>query len=394
MPAAPITTVSGINDVVAAGRAAGRIGLDTEFMREKTYRARLCLVQVSTPDDVVLIDTVAVDDLSAIAALVGDPDVEVVLHAGLQDLQILYERYGVLPRSIFDVQLAAGFVGLGASLPYGRLVSSVLGVQLEKGESYSDWCRRPLTDAQARYAADDVIHLLPLRDGIGKKLESLGRAAWAAEEMELLCREELFEVDPGEAWRRVGGRGVLSSKQTAVLKELARWREEAAARRDLPRGWIVKDPTLIELARRAPRDIGGLKSIRGMNAREAERAGREILDAVAAGLAAPPVDGPQAPPRSLQARARMLSGLADGVVRARCERAEVATELVATRGELENLLVAVLDGDADLQRHRLMTGWRRELAGNAVVALARGEVAVRAIDRPPYIEEVELPAGR
>ena len=370
-------------------RSAGRIALDTEFMREKTYRAQLCLVQVANADAVWLVDPLKVD-LEPLAQLVSEPGVETVVHAGKQDFEILNERYGVVPARPFDVQLAAAFAGYGASLPYGRLVETVLGVQLEKGEAYTDWCRRPLTQSQLHYAADDVRYLLALADRLAEELSAKGRLAWFRQEMELAADPSAYGTAPENAWLRVSGRGSLSARQTAVLKELAAWREQAAARRDLPRGWVLKDPTLIELARRAPADEAGLAQVRGLSPAEIKRSGKDILAAIRRGRAAPPVSAAPVPPRSAQVKARMVSGLADALVRSRCESAGLATELVATRGELEALLAEVFSGRLDESRHRLLQGWRRDLAGEAVVALARGEIALRAVARPPYVEEVPL----
>ena len=385
-----VTTDADLDRAVERSLAEGCIGLDTEFMREKTYRAELCLVQIAAGDSLFLIDPLAQVDMGKVGDLIQRPEIQVVVHAGRQDFELFHEHFGVLPHNIFDVQLAAGFAGYGANLPYGRLVSAATGTTLEKGESYTDWCRRPLTEAQMSYAADDVRYLIAIADRLLGELDGQGRGEWVREEMLLLEDPGLYSVDHAEVWRKVGGRGHLSSRQTSVLRELAKWREETASRRNIPRGWVVKDPTLIELARRAPTSLGALKSVRGLNAREIDKSGQEILGVIATGKQAPPLDLPQGPSRQAQARARVLSGLADAVVRSRCDHAQIATELVATRGELESVLAEVISGDSDDSKHRLLTGWRRELAGNAVVALAQGKIAVRAIANPPYVEEVPL----
>ena len=385
-----ITSQDELDPVVDAARRSRSVALDTEFLREKTFRARLCLVQLATPDELVLADPLARIDLAPVASLVADPAVEVLVHAGRQDFEILYERFGVLPRNVYDVQLAAGFAGLGASLPYGRVVEELTGTTLQKGEAYTDWCRRPLSTAQLKYAANDVRYLHEVAAKLKARLDELGRTRWVEEEMRILEQEELYVTDPAQAWRRVSGRGSLGGKQVAVLREVARWRDEEAARRDLPRGWIVKDPTLIEIARRAPRSPAELKGIRGLNPKEAERSGRGIVAAVTRGRESAPADLPSSPPRSALVRARMLSGLADALVRARCEHASIATELVATRGDLEGLLADVFSGRLEHDRHRLLQGWRRDLAGDAVLALAEGRIAVRAVEHPPYVEEVPL----
>lgn len=385
-----LTSQDEIDELVAEARSTSFLGLDTEFLREKTYRARLCLVQVSTRSALHLVDPLA-HDMGWLAELIADPAIEVVVHAGRQDFEIFFEGWGAVPSNVFDVQLAAGFAGYGASLPYGRLVDAIAKVSLQKGESYSDWCRRPLTESQLRYAADDVRYLAVIRDRIQEELTVRGRLGWALGEMAHMEDQSLYENDPAEAWRRVSGRGNLSGKQTAILRELAKWREELAARRDIPRGWVVKDQTLIDICRRGPEKPAELKTLRGLTSKEAERSGAEIIAAVERGKQAPPVDTPKPPSRTAQARAKMISGLADAIIRSRSEAEGIAAELVSTRADLEALLVDAFSGGPDHDGHRLLRGWRRELAGEAVLALAEGRVAVRSIDDPPYIEEVPLP---
>lgn len=376
--------------MVDQARAGASMGVDTEFMREKTYRARLCLVQVSTREEIYLIDPLEDHDLGQVATLIADKGIQTLVHAGRQDFEIFYERWGAVPANVFDVQLAAGYAGYGASLPYGRLVESVTGATISKGESYTDWCRRPLTKSQLSYAADDVAYLHVIADVLKDKLRISGRLEWAAQEMAVFETADLYELDPEEVYKKVSGRGNLSGKQLAVLKEIARWREEVAVKRDIPRGWVIKDQTLIEIARRGPSSLDELRNLRGMVAKEADRSGPGILEAIDRGRKKPPVETSPGPSRSAQARARTLAGLADAIVRSRCDAAGIAPELVSTRGELESLLADVFDGGPEPTRHRMLQGWRADLVGSAVVDLARGRIAVRSIDKPPYIEEVPL----
>jgi ribonuclease D len=385
-----VTKQDDVRAVASRARSAGTVAFDTEFMRERTYRARLCLVQLAFDDEIVLVDAAGGLDLEPVGEILGDDSVEILVHSGRQDFEIFHDLFGVVPKRAFDVQVAAGFVGHGASLPYGRLVASVLGVQLKKGEAYTDWCRRPLTDAQKTYAADDVRFLGDAAARLEETLRERGRLLWAEEEMADLSDADTYRSAPGELWRRVSGRGTLSARQTAVLRELAAWREEEAARRDLPRGWVVKDVALVEIARRMPTTVAELSAIRGMSRGQAERIASGVIGAVAQGKAAPGIATDDRPSRELQARARMLSGLADAVVRARCEREGVAAELMATRGELEAVLMDVVSGALEESRYRLLTGWRRELAGDAVLDLARGRLGVRVVDHPPYVEEVPI----
>lgn len=359
-------------------------------MRERTYRARLCLVQVGIGDDVHLIDATTRIDLKPIAELLADEEIEILVHAGRQDLEIFFERFAAVPTRVFDVQIAAAFAGYGASLPYGRLVRTLTGKQLVKGESYSDWCRRPLTPEQLRYAADDVAYLASMAARLKDELREQGHLEWAEEEMATFEDPLAYELDLDEVYLKVSGRGALSGRQLAALRAVARWREEAAQQRDVPRGWIVKDPTLIEIARRSPASIDALKRLRGMSAGEAERSGAAILAAIASARGAQEIAAPAAPSRGAQLRARLLSGPADAVVRARCEAEGVATELVSTRNGLEALLADVTMGKEDLARHRIMQGWRKTLAGDHVIAFARGDVGLKATDKPPYIEEIDI----
>lgn len=388
-----VTSSDALREIAGEARRNGAFGIDTEFMRERTYRAQLCLVQIASGATVSIIDPLADVDLDPVGDLLAAPDVEVIVHAGRQDLELFHDEFSIVPTNVFDVQVAAGFAGYGASLSYGALVKSVLGVRLAKGESYTDWCRRPLTDKQKHYAADDVRWLLEAARVLKTELERLGRLEWAKEEMEPLGAESTYRADLDEVWRRVSGRGGLSGRQLAALRELARWREEAAMRRNLPRGWVMKDATLVDVARRQPNSIEALTRVRGLNAKEAERSGREILRALerARGSDVPNYAPP--PPREDQVRTRLIGGLADVVVRTRAEAAGIAPELVATRGDIESLLLqlfASARGSNGTMDHRLLRGWRKELAGDAVVALAEGRVGVRSIDRPPYVEEVEV----
>src|SRR5437870_11123717 len=201
LPVAMVASRQQLDEVLAEVRAARRMGLDTECLREKTYFARLCLVQVASHERIFLIDPTRGLDISPLSDLLADPEIETVVHAGWQDLQLFYQRTGHVPANVFDVQLAAGFAGLSASLAYGKLVQELTGVELEKGEAYTDWCRRPLTDNQLRYAADDVRYLLPIADKLKERLAKLGRSAWLSEEMSRLEVAETYAADE-EIWRK------------------------------------------------------------------------------------------------------------------------------------------------------------------------------------------------
>jgi ribonuclease D len=385
-----VTREEGIHHAVDAARSRGSMAIDTEFMRERTYFAKLCLIQIEAAEHIYLIDPLEDVDLTPVGEAIADPDIEVLVHAGKQDLDIFNERLDVIPSNVFDVQVAASFAGFGANLPYGRLVEAALGVALEKGESYTDWCRRPLTEAQLRYAADDVRYLHGIAERLKSRLGEFDRLSWVMEELRSSFEDPTaYDADENNAWRKVAGRGALKPRNIAVLREVAAWREHTAAQRDLPRGWIVKDPTLIEIARRMPQSADDLRAIRGLNEREVERSGRELLEAVRRGRGTPPPEAPPQFPRNAQVRARMTIGLADALVRARCEKANISSEAVTTRGELESVLTAAFAGTLEEDSYRLLRGWRRDLAGAAILDLAHGKIGLRVVDKPPYVEETE-----
>ncbi|NIR59902.1 MAG: ribonuclease D, partial [Gammaproteobacteria bacterium] len=268
-----------------------RIALDTEFMRERTYYARLCLVQVATDDLMAVVDPLACENLEPLWNVVtGGP--EVVFHAASQDLEIIIQEAGALPAAHFDTQVAASFLGYGDSIGHSRLVASLTGNTLGRSEAYTDWARRPLSQEQVDYALDDVRYLLSMRDRLGAELETAGRAAWVEQELAALASRVRAEPDVENLWRRVkGGRGLRGGK-LAVLREVAAWREKEAQRRDIPRQRVLPDHVLAEVSRRTPRRIEQIERLRGVNPREAQRSGDALLAAVARGLELPPEQHP------------------------------------------------------------------------------------------------------
>ncbi|MCX8007558.1 MAG: ribonuclease D, partial [Coriobacteriia bacterium] len=264
------------------------LAIDAEFMRERTYYPRLCLLQLATDREAVAVDPFGEVDLSVLDRLMRDPAVTKVFHAGAQDIEILLRALGYVPAPVFDTQVAATLLGFGAQASYQDLVGSVLGVRLDKGQRFTDWSVRPLTDEQVAYALDDVRHLPALYRELRKKLEDTGRLAWVADEFERMADPATYAVVPEEQYRRVKRASALRGRSLAVLRELAAWREREAQRRDVPKRWLVPDETLVEIARRSPRDESGLAAARGMSETVARRYGQAILAAVQRGLATPP----------------------------------------------------------------------------------------------------------
>lgn len=377
-----LTTTADVQKFADEARSAGRFALDTEFLWERTYAPVPCLIQVATADRLVVIDPIEGGDVAPIANLVADPAVEVLMHAPAADLMLFARRFHVRPVRIFDVQLVAGFVGLGTSLAYERLVERVLRIRLTHNETFSNWVKRPLSPTQVAYAADDVRHLHAITDALARDLEARGRTAWAKDEIARRYGEAMDAPDPRLAYLKLARRGRLTGRQLAVLREAAAWRETEAEANDLPVGWVLKDPTLVEIARTMPRDSAGIFQVRGAGGLSS--AARERLArAVAAGIEADPIEPPRELPREIVRRVAAASDLAAVLLRIRCDEADLASELVATRAELERYIEGLVRHDTD--SHPLAQGWRADLVGTEVRDLVEGRIAVAALATAPYL---------
>jgi ribonuclease D len=379
-----LATSADIADAAATARAAGRLGIDTEFMSEGRYRALLCLVQVAIDNPehsgaplIYLIDSLADVDPTPLAELLADPAVEVVLHAGRQDVAILRRAWKTELNNLFDTQIAAGFSGASAQTGYGNLLGSMLGLRVGKTASYTRWDARPLTNEQLGYAAEDVAHLLQLADEIQGRLSARGRLGWAREECRRL-ESATDERDPNTAWERLPRVGQLDPRARAVARELAAWRERTASEQDRPVGSILADPALVELAKRRPGSLQGLEQIRGIHPPTIKRRGEAILDAIASGLKAPPIARDEARARSEPGDAPLIA-LAESVIRARALEAGLAYELIASRAELELIVGAARRSEPEPDI-RTLSGWRRELVGDDLRDLlaGRGSVSIGA----------------
>ena len=366
-----------------ADRAAegGRIAIDTEFVSERRYQALLCLVQVAVPDPSAeggvrteVLDPLEGDpDFSPLARVLADPDVEVVMHAGRQDVAILRRTLGTDVRNIFDTQVAAGFLGFGNQEGYESLVRKVLKVKLQGSEGFTKWDRRPLTPQQLEYAGDDARLLLALGDELERRLDERGRLEWAREESRAL-EDVNDERDAERSYERLPRLGRLGERARAVARELAEWREQEARAADRPPGSVLPDQALVELARRTPRDKNGLEQIRGLPPQTMHRRGDALLAAVARGREREaPEPPPEASPRD-PADAPLVS-LAQALVRHRSMESGVAVELIATQSELATFVHSVRHG-SDSDNVRVAHGWRRELVGDELRELVEGRRAL------------------
>ncbi len=363
-----------------AAQATGRLGIDTEFMSEGRYRALLCLVQVAVDNPqpggdplIFLIDALTDVDITPLAALLGDPDFQVVLHAGRQDVAILRRAWRTELNNIFDTQIAAGFAGGSAQAGYGNLLGQVLGQRVGKTASYTRWDARPLTEEQLGYAAEDVAHLLALADEIQRRLRTSGRLEWALEECRRL-EAATDERDPDTAWERLPRVGQLDPRARAVAHALAAWRERTASELDRPVGSVLADPALVELAKRKPSSVSGLEQIRGLHPPTVKRRGQAILEAIARGRDAPPIPRDEARARSEPGDAPLIA-LAEALLRARSLQAGLAYELIASRAELEQIVGASRREEPEPEV-RTLRGWRAELVGDDLRSLLGGQCAL------------------
>lgn len=355
-----ITTPAALTDLVAELSNADAIALDTEFLRERTYRAELCLVQVATATRAECVDPLALADLSGLAAPLCAARPVKVMHASRQDIEVLFPVVGLV-RPVFDTQIAAALTGLPAQVGYGELVRRTLGIELAKSQTRADWSRRPLSPEQVEYALDDVRYLLPLKERLEEQLSRLGRLGWLDEELAALGDAPSFNVDPDQAWLRVKGLRALDPGRELLAKELAAWRERRAIERNRPRGWILDDVALREIVTRVPRTIEALGEVPELQPGTIKHAGEEILARVAAANIPnppPPLNLRTRPDPVLVALVKKLSTVNQAVA----TELGLSPEILATRRDLERLA----EGRQDVS---FLRGWRKPIIGERLLAV-------------------------
>lgn len=356
-----IATPEALATCCAAFGAAHWLALDTEFERSRTYFAELCLVQVAAAGAVACIDALALADLAPLVASWAGRTV--ILHAARQDLEVLVQRCGSLPETLFDTQLAAALCGHAEQIGYGDLVADILGVRLAKAATRTDWRQRPLSAEQLAYAADDVRYLEPVAEHLRGRLAAQGRLAWLAEDCAALLERGLYETAPARAWTRLKGIGGLPAPARARAAGLAAWREEAARARNLPRGWLLTDAALLDLAQRPPRDLRALAAHGEVEPGILRRHGETLLALLAAPGAAPPA-GRARPDGALRDAGKQLAAR----LQARAQALGVAPGMLATRAELEGLV-------AGEWSPRLAAGWRHDVLADLLADLPRSDPA-------------------
>jgi len=358
-----VNTPTQLDTAVFRLRGAGRLAIDTEFMRERTYFAQLCLVQVASDTDCYLVDPLAGLDLAPLFELLADRARPKILHAARQDLEVLSNLSGHVPGPVFDTQVAAALLGLPPQVGYAELVARQLGHSIDKAQTRTDWSRRPLSDAQLAYAADDVHHLLELHTELVAALESRGRTAWHAEECAALEDPRLYRTEPADAWRRLKGLGRLAPVEQAAARALAGWREERAVAADKPRGWILADDALYALATLAPDSLAELAEVRSLPPATFRKRGDELLELLrSARTSAPAAAAPLAPQRPTPEQTRRIGQLQQ-CVRDVAASLEISPEVLATRRDVEGMVLGKRTDSA------LLRGWRREVIGEPLLEL-------------------------
>ncbi|MEL6953186.1 MAG: ribonuclease D [Pseudomonadota bacterium] len=382
-----LTTTDALASFCKRAASAPYVTVDTEFLRERTYFAQLCLVQMALPgegdDDAVLIDPLSPDlDLAPLYELFRNADVVKVFHAARQDLEIFFVEGGIVPAPLFDTQVAAMVCGYGDQVGYETLVRRIVKANLDKSSRFTDWSRRPLSRAQMSYALADVTHLRGIYEALSAQLKETGRVSWVEEELSQLTDSSTYVVDPESAWRRLKIRG-NSGKFLAIVKELAAFRERLAQERNVPRARIVKDDALLEVASMKPKSVEELGKARLLlrDARKGDLA-EGLVVAVARGQEVPPEDHPKLPRgRDRSALNPALADLLRVLLKAKAEDAGVAQKLIASSSDLDDIAAGHFDGV-------WKTGWRHEVFGADALRLCNGEIALSAEGQRVKIVEV------
>jgi len=369
-----IDTLSSLTELCEQLQGVPWLAMDTEFLREKTYFPKLCLVQVATPTVSACIDPLAISDLEPLLALIYDPTIIKVMHAARQDLEIFYHLRGKLPKPVFDTQVAAPLLGYPEQAGYATLVDAMLGVHLNKAHTRADWSHRPLNNAQLRYAADDVRYLAQLYPRMHDQLQSLDRLPWLEDDFAALIDPVQYDRPPAQAWMRVRGVQMLRGKRLAALQALAAWREQTARSSDQPRNWLLRDEVLLDLAKIQPTDSAALSRIRGINTPVASKYGDTLLQIIADSQNREPEPLP-----SEQKGVRLAAGqeatveLLNTAVHMIGQLNALHPSAISTRKELERLV----HGDLSVN---VLQGWRRKLAGDTLLSVLQGKIGLKIVD--------------
>ncbi len=356
-------------------RSVGRFAYDSEFIGELTYIPKLCLIQVASSQRVGLIDPLAGLDLAPFWDLLCDPAVEKIVHAGQQDIEPIHRNHGKVAANLFDTQICAGFAGLAYPTALSKLVLEIVGAKLGKGLTFTHWDQRPLSAMQLKYAADDVRYLIAVRDALDERLGELGHREWAKLECESLCDPAQYGFNPQTHYLRIRGGNFLPAKQQAVLQQLTIWRDECARHHNVPARTFLKDEILIDLARTPVKSIDKLARVRGLPRPVEQAHGPEIVAATARGLAAPLSDLPSRTDYEPTPTQRFRTDALYAAFLCLCAGRSIDPSLVASRQEVAELYRSITAGEIPAN-HSLLTGWRKDAAGAALLDLFHGKLAM------------------
>ena len=368
-----ITTTEDLNAFCARAKKHGVLAVDTEFLREKTYHPRLCLIQLGTPEEVCAVDPFRVEDFSSLKDLLEDENIVKVLHACSQDMEVIKYALSCVVHPVFDTQVAAAFLGYRMQLGYGALVEAYASVTLPKAESMTDWSLRPLDAQQIAYAEDDVRYLPGIYDKMMSELIDKNRLGWLVPEMQEVCDPEKLEVHYDEAYRKVKRVNSLTRKQLAIAREVASWREKTAEMRNIPRKWVLGDEVLIEICKRCPKNADKLRRLRGLTQLNSGDC-TSILAAVNAGLNCPSDQLPEIKrrPRTSSDTDSVID-LMYSVLRIIAAKNGIAAQVIATRDDLYEYL-------NNNEKSSLASGWRHEILGKYLIQLLEGQIGLTVKD--------------
>ena len=370
-----ISSQDDLEDFIACNAHCKYLAIDTEFMREKTYRPQLCLLQLATDNDVVLIDPFEVMDLSGLSTLFLNSDIMKIVHSGRQDIEILYFEIGVMPWPIFDTQIAAALLGYSQQIGYGPLVQAECGVALDKLDSFSEWGQRPLSDSQLQYAANDVIYLPKVYRNLSQRLIERNRLSWLEGDFRELVNPMRYIPNPRERYKKQKKGNQLNRHQLCAAREVAAWREERAEALDIPRKWVLSDEQIVEACKRETRSIDQLFLIRGMREKLSTEDARVVVKLIRTGLETPKDQWPQVPRKTKNERnVDNEVDLMMALVRKRAKENNIAFQTLANHDSLQAIARGHREG-VDL-----LEGWRYDMIGHELLDLLDGKISLSIAD--------------
>jgi len=393
-----ITTQRAFEELCCLCEKQPFLAIDTEFIRERTFYPKLALVQIAWPDsEPILIDPLEISDWSPLHRILMNEDIIKVFHAGRQDIEIFYLQMGTIPVNIYDTQIAASFLGHGEQIGYGNLVLKILGLEIQKGDSYTNWLKRPLTANQISYARNDVLYLVPAYEKLIQNAEQCGRTSWIKQEIESIYSDNLYDPDEEDLWKKVKKSNSLRQIKLSVLQELSIWRYHVAKQMDKPVRFIVRDEVLISISHRQQLKEDGIEQIRGFPQAFRKQFGKGLVDAFERGRNKPSDQWPRQTdrPTKYADHIEIIAELAWVLVKETAAKENLAPSLFLSKKQLSPLVASAIAGKLD--NLEILHGWRQEIIGSKLKALLEGELALLVKDGQlaflPFNQESDAPIG-